>query len=155
MWWLASEWSSVSVPCGRTNCEPVALIMNCFTVTICFILPTFKLLTLQQKSSLTLHVLIFTTLQDFTWCLVITPVSLLARSWSSIGSRYTTGSDILLFCRHTKQRYESISGVSYMGLSVSVFLSVHDTWISALSIAPNISTFLSVLDGFCRSNLRL
>lgn len=110
---------------------------------------------ISSKSSLTLHVLIFTTLQDFTWCLVITAVSLLARSWSSIGSRYTTGSDILLFCRHTKHRYDSISGVSYMGWSVSVFLSVYGTWISALSIAPNISTFLSVLDGFCRSNLRL
>lgn len=81
-------------------------------------------------------------------------VSLPASSLSSAGSRYTTGSDIQLFCRHTKQEVQIHQWCVFVGL-VSVYLCIFVTWISAPSIVSNISTFLSVLDGFCKSNLRL
>lgn len=96
----------------------------------------------------------FFTLMHITWCLTMIVVSLQASSWSSILSRYTTGWDIQLFCRYTKCEAKK-NYWTEIGFCQCLFVSPYDTWISALSTAPNISTFLSVLDGFWRSNLRL
>lgn len=93
-------------------------------------------------------------LQHFTWCFEMISESLLLSSWSSVGSRYTTGKDIQLFCGGKKCQVIKVKSV--VGSCLCVFAHVPLlTWMSTLSIAPNISTFLSVLDGFCRSNLRL
>lgn len=59
-----------------------------------------------------------------TWCLVIIAVSLLASSWSSTGSRYTTGCDMQLFLTH-KNRGKVICCVSLLGLSECVLICVY------------------------------
>lgn len=106
MWWLASVRSSVSVPCAKTNRDPAVLRGNYMTrapvVLICKInLSTLKMFCLSLFNVSV--VLSNSVLQHFTWWLVMILVSLLASSWSRVGSRYTTGSDMQLFCKHTNR----------------------------------------------------
>lgn len=106
MWWLASVRSSVTVPCAKTNHDPAVLRGNYMTrapvVLICKInLSTLKIFRLSLFNVSV--VLSNSVLQHLTWCLVMILVSLLANSWSRVGSRYTTGSDMQLFCKHTNR----------------------------------------------------
>lgn len=158
MWWLASVRSSVSVPCGRTCSDLVALILNCI------IRAKLGFTSLSQYTSAHKHLCPNQTVYSSSLKLSAALYLVFGDNISKPASQLLIQYRVQIYHRQchtvvlqTNKTQKQVHQWCVLGglMCACIYMYLYVTWISALSIAPNISMFLSVLDGFCKSNLRL